>query len=100
MLTRYLRWLALIALAENFAVLRLISVRPSVTPDAVSTWQKRERAWSQSTGVQLSSYKRWQSLSGFIEARNAIQHGLGNLTDRQLGENRTRVLSQLKSAGV
>ena len=37
---------------------------------------------------------------GFVEVRNALAHGLGRLTDRQLGKYRGEVLPQIAAAGV
>jgi len=37
---------------------------------------------------------------GYAEVRNAMLHGLGRLTDEQLGKRRQQVLVQIKAAGV
>jgi hypothetical protein len=92
----------LVAVAENFTTKRLIKLHPSITEFQVSTWEKRKREWRRNAGIDLSTITPdWARLSGFIEARNAFQHGLGHLTEMQLSANRrTDVLSGLTAAHV
>lgn len=37
---------------------------------------------------------------GFVHVRNAIQHGLGRLTDQQLGKYHDEVLTQIRASSV
>lgn len=48
------------------------------------TWSGQERAWKAWHGVDLARAPDYKDLRGVIEARNAIVHGLGLLTQRQL----------------
>jgi hypothetical protein len=90
----------LMAIAESFTSARLLDLRQHVTPDNVSTWKKRETAWSNHGGVNLSNSPNWHALLGFVEVRNGLQHGLGKLTDRQLGNYRNETLKYISAANV
>ncbi|MCK8478073.1 hypothetical protein [Microbacterium aurugineum] len=92
----------MIAIAENFSVLRLRGIDDTLTEDQVSNWVKRKAEWK-SRGVDFDSDLGgvWPAMSGFIEARNAVQHGLGEITDMQLGKKRRiDVLRGLGACGV
>lgn len=86
----------LVAVAESFCVARLASV--GISAD-VNTWDKRAKAWRRRS-VDFNGYPGWPPLMGFVEARNAVQHGLGRLTDRQLKKHKTQVLGSLADAAV
>jgi len=90
----------LVAVAESFASGRLLELRPAVSPDDVSTWQKRKSAWGKHGSVDITAYKAWSALMGFVEVRNALQHGLGRLTERQLGKHRNEILAQIRASSV
>lgn len=92
----------LVAVAENFAATRLRQLHTAVPEKEVSSWEKRRRAWNKHDDVDLTSITpNWHKLMGFVEARNAFQHGLGRLTEMQLGGTRRGdVLSDLAIAGV
>ncbi|MGN9912644.1 hypothetical protein ACTMTJ_34420 [Phytohabitans sp. LJ34] len=90
----------LVAVVESFTVARLLNLRPAVSHDQVMRWADRVKMWRQHGGVDLSSYQHWQAFLGFVEVRNALSHGLGRLTDRQLGKFRNEVLGQIAAAGV
>jgi hypothetical protein len=103
----------LVAIAEEFSVSRFIEASEARLPDdpfvellwdaeldrAGDTWPKRTAAWETYHAVKLSSFPSHNALQGFIEARNAIAHGLGELTRRQLRQ-RTRTAGRLKNAGI
>ncbi len=88
---------SLVAVAESFCVARLASV--GLTAD-VGTWKKREAAWLKRSVDLVKDYAGWLALMGFVEARNAIQHGLGTLTDQQLGKYKTETLAALAAAAI
>ena len=90
----------LVAVAESFTTARLLSLRPAVSADDVSTWDSRERAWANHGPVNMTTYSAWSALMGFVEVRNALQHGLGRLTDRQLGKHRDKVLARIGASAV
>jgi hypothetical protein len=54
---------------------------------AEGTWDQHRKAWSSWHGIQLSSCAAWPAVDAFTEARNAIMHGLGRLTRRQLSND-------------
>lgn len=90
----------LVAVAESFVVGRLLDAVPTVKDDELGTWKKRTLAWKTHLGVELATASAWKPLMGFVEARNAVQHGLGRLTDRQLGKYRDEILGFLGACAV
>ena len=87
----------LAAIAEAYCVARLAA--GGVTKD-VNTWDKRKKGWKK-TGIDLANCPVWNALMGYVEARNAIQHGLGKLTDQQLDDRRrTDILRHLTAASI
>jgi hypothetical protein len=87
----------LVAVAESFCVARLASVGVG---SSANTWIKRAKAWK-ACSVDVDGYIGWSALMGFVEARNAVQHGLGRLTDRQLEDKyKKQTLGWLKAAEV
>jgi hypothetical protein len=90
----------LMSIIEVFVSERLLDLRPEVSPDSVSSWKKRQSAWTRHGSVNLANYRDWSALLGFVEVRNAQQHGLGKLTDRQLGDHRDEILGYIENSGV
>ena len=92
----------LVAVTENFTSRRLLELRLTVTDNQVFSWDKRRTAWAKHGQVDLTKITPdWPKLLGFVEARNALQHGLGRLTDFQLSANRRGdVLAHLAAAGI
>ncbi|WP_433464060.1 hypothetical protein [Spirillospora sp. CA-128828] len=70
-----------------------------VADDAVirgtSTWQEQKRSYKEWLGVE----EDWKAVERLAEARNAVAHGLGKLTKRQL-RNVQSVKSKLAAAGI
>jgi hypothetical protein len=91
-----------VAVVENFTTQRLLKLRPNLTEGDVFAWEKRRTSWSMHANVDFTHIvPHWKMLQGFIEARNAAQHGLGRLTDKQLSPGRRdKVLADLKSAKI
>jgi hypothetical protein len=89
----------LVAIAESFSIDRLVRVR-YVAQNGLQTWVARKNAWTLKASVDLTACPCWKALMGFVEARNAWQHGLGRLTDRQLGKHKQEVLGWLDAAAV
>lgn len=87
----------LVAVAESFCVARLATV--GFTAD-VNTWNKRAKAWRTHHIDLANDCPTWSALMGFVEARNAIQHGMGRLTDRQLGKYKVQTLTFIASAAI
>jgi hypothetical protein len=55
----------------------------SESQKAEGTWPAQKDAWSAWHGVKLGDAPMYGELDAFIDARNAIMHGLGHLTRRQ-----------------
>lgn len=98
----------LVAIAELYFSDRLAEAVPALATQP-TTWRTRAVAWRDKAGVDLSAHPSWPAFMGFVEARNALQHGLGRLTDMQLdpkvpkkgGEpRRTQVLRQIAASGL
>lgn len=90
----------LVAVAEHFSSARLLMIRPGVKTEELQSWVARRKAWSKRVNIDVTKFPRWQALMGFVEIRNALQHGLGRLTDRQLTQNRIQVLTAIAASGV
>lgn len=96
----------LVAITEAYFGDRLEQAFPSLSrPD---TWRSRTNAWRVRAGVDIAADPRWPAFIGFVEARNALQHGLGRLTEKQLNPigksgrepRRTEVLRALAASGL
>lgn len=70
-----------------------------VADDAVirgtSSWQDQKKSYKDWLGVE----EDWKAVERLAEARNAVAHGLGKLTRRQLRSEQS-VKSKLKAAGI
>ena len=60
-----------------------------------STWLDQKKSYKDWLGVE----EDWKAVERLAEARNAVAHGLGKLTRRQL-RNEQSVKSKLKAAGI
>ena len=89
-----------VAATEVFVSERLRAVDATLSEDAVFTWAKREKAWYVRGQVTLAdSGSLWTVLNGFIQIRNSIQHGMGRLTEFQLGKHRDDNLKYILATG-
>ena len=96
----------LVAVTESYFADRLAEATPATKQP--TTWHARGKAWRDATGFNVAADPRWPVLMGFVEARNALQHGLGRLTELQLDPTshrgreprRTQVLRDLAACGV
>ena len=98
----------LVAIAEIYFADRLADAAPGLAVQP-TTWKNRADAWRDAAGYDLRAHPRWPAFMGFVEARNALQHGLGRLTDMQLNpakpknggpSRRDQVLVQIKASGL
>ena len=92
-----------VAVAESFSTARLLALRPKLRPHDVSTWEKQRQEWRKHGPVDLHLWEDWPKLMGYVEVRNALQHGLGRLTDLQLEKiekNQRQILTWIKAASV
>jgi hypothetical protein len=60
-----------------------------------NTWQEQKKSYKDWLEVE----EDWKAVERLTEARNAVAHGLGKLTKRQL-KNEKSVKSKLKAAGI
>lgn len=90
----------LMSVTESFVVGRTLERRPALNEDDVSSWHKRQIAWEAQFGLVLAAVPDWVALRGFADVRNAIQHGLGRLTNQQLDRYRDQILNQIRAASV
>jgi len=63
------------------------------------SWFSRDEVWKREFNIDLWECPDYAPLRGFVEARNAVSHGLGYLTDQQLSRL-PDVESNLKAANV
>lgn len=90
-----------VAIAESFSVTRLLAIAPNLGDRALNSWKKRYDEWGRVLGsTGLSGFEEWDALLGFVDARNAIQHGLGRLTAMQLEMYKEEVIARLQSAHI
>lgn len=89
--------LRLVAIAEDFSIGHFVDVvEPLLPADAVvaalwdaeldrssDTWPQRLALWERYKNVRFTTFEKSGALSGFIEARNSIAHGFGELTRKQ-----------------
>jgi hypothetical protein len=94
----------LVAVAENFSTTRLLDLAPTINEAEVGTWPGRNNSWRNLFQIHIedpTAFPEWPRVRGFVEARNAIQHGLGTLTRRQLQPaRRAETFSALAVAGI
>ena len=107
----------LLAIAEEFTFGLLVELTERQLPsDALvatlweehvnretDTWEQRLGAWNRLHEVAIASeFPRHEPLQGFIQARNAIVHGLGVLTRKQTNtpKRRNRTISRLGAADI
>lgn len=92
----------LMAFVGSFTSTRLLDMCPELDEESVFTWKSREASWAKHGGVALrDAGTLWDQLEGFVEVRNALQHGQGRLTDRQLSRKRRKaVLQAVLASGV
>ena len=88
----------MVAIAEDFTIARYLSDHPKVDHKSLSSWTDRRKLWKKYCGLDID---QWDIILGFVEVRNAIQHGLGRLTDRQLSpKSRSETLKFLAAAEI
>lgn len=90
----------LVAITENYSSNALLGI-PQVSQNDVRSWQNQEAAWLAKAGVNLEACPSYFAFRGWNEARNAIMHGMGALTEMQRTSRWAGdVLSRLSSARV
>jgi hypothetical protein len=62
---------------------------------AIGTWAGQKKSYKEWLGISES----WTKVEQLTEARNAVAHGLGKLTRRQL-RNESGTTSQLRAVGI
>jgi hypothetical protein len=73
----------------------------SLAEAKADTWHGQEEAWSEWHGIVVAKQQKYKNLRPLIEARNAVVHGLGELTRRQIRKDGgMAVKSQLASVGI
>ncbi|MFE9743622.1 hypothetical protein ACFYOT_01830 [Saccharothrix saharensis] len=78
----------IVSYAEGACADLLIEAFPQVTVDEVFSWPKKEKAWQVHASVNLHvDVPTYAQLLGFVQARNAIMHNDGQLTQKQLEWN-------------
>ncbi len=103
-----------LGLAEQFASEQLIDLArpvvedsapltqtfwPAAQKDALANWESIFGAWKRWFNVDVRKFPRHADLLAHIQARNALVHGVGKLSQRQL-RNLSEVTVQLASVGI
>lgn len=113
---KYLVLPHIVAIAEEFSRRLLIEKTEPFVPQtrpvmeelwaravdhAEGRWESHLQAWKDWHQIALASQPAYSGLRPFIEARNAIMHGLGELTRRQRRGNQAASLrGELRSVGI
>lgn len=87
-----------VALTEHFSAQRLLS-RHGVAVNSTTSWPSQEKAWVKYWSLSLNSLPSYLAFRGFNEARNAVMHGLGELTQMQRQPERIKdIKARLEAA--
>jgi hypothetical protein len=114
--SRYLVLPHIVAIAEEFSRRLLIRKTEVQVPkdrpvleqlwlkaedQAEGRWKEHLKAWKDWHQIGIASEQVYANLHPFIEARNAIMHGLGELARKQRRDNQEVALrGQLKHVGI
>lgn len=78
-----------------------VEARARAELKAESAWWTHIAAWKEWHGIELEKAPDFSKFHSFIEARNAIMHGLGSLTRRQMeGDGLRSLTGQLRKIGI
>jgi hypothetical protein len=105
--------LRIVSIAEDFSIGRFVdAIEPTLPPHGIvtelwdaqldrasDTWQQRDELWKTYKNVNVATFPQMQVLQGFIVARNAVAHGLGQLTRKQL-RKRASTVGRLGQADI
>ena len=58
---------------------------------AIGSWPAMIGAYKRWFGINLKSYDNWNSIQAMLDARNAVAHGVGELTRRQARKDLTQL---------
>jgi hypothetical protein len=87
------------ALSDGSAIAE--SARAALTREVERSWDDRVRALHRWFEGSLADFSPLAAVRAFVEVRNAVAHGLGSLTSRQIGADGGKKLrQQLASVGV
>ncbi len=103
----------LVSIAEEVSLGLLVEATERVLPqgtvmralwdfqrEATDTWPQRLGVWKRVHSITVgASFQRYGEFVGFVEARNAIVHGLGSLTEKQM-RDRERTVARLRGARI
>lgn len=79
----------------------LEAVFVTVEDQAISTWPNLIQHYDKWLGIKFSSLTpTWSRLHTLTNARNAVAHGLGELTRRQARKNKAQLEADLKQVGI
>jgi len=67
---------------------------------AIGSWPQIEASYKQWLGIKFSRSPNWTHIQALNNARNAIAHGLGDLTRRQARKNSNQLKQSLQQVGV
>lgn len=85
----------IVGIIEQYAERTLLDA--GAHPNKVKTWDNKIAAWSDKFSEDITTCSAFQPMRGYYEARNAIMHRRGELTDSQRKE---AVYKRLSAAGI
>lgn len=108
MQSEYLRLVSIVEayldlVSEELFARKTLDLDPAITvmSDAIleratRNWDERKTCFTRHHGFKLQECSKWSLIDSAIEVRNAIAHGLGNLTRQQIAGNKIRKMQQSK----
>ncbi|WP_144066010.1 hypothetical protein [Gordonia lacunae] len=72
------------------------SIWREASASATMTWELQAKYYKEWLEITLN----WTAIKHYVDARNAIAHGLGELTRKQLGKNPSSIKTRLNNGGV
>ncbi|MFB4314753.1 hypothetical protein [Actinomadura sp. 21ATH] len=86
--TAILRLISTIEAYTNAASALFFTKTSSPPPKSPFTWPQRHKHYNNKHGIVLKTLSGWERVNAGIALRNCLAHGLGNLTEILLSEER------------
>ena len=67
---------------------------------AIASWPNMIEAYKRWLGVRVGKWEEWNKMEAILDARNAVAHGVGELTRRQARKNQVTLVASLELIGI
>jgi hypothetical protein len=78
----------------------LQDIYTSAEDRAIASWPSMIEAYKRWLGIRVVKWDEWNKLDAILDARNAIAHGVGELTRRQVRKDQATLLVSLNLIGI